>query len=60
MNLQKKISAILASDIVGFSSMMESDEEGTIHKIRGLRTKIDQLVERHNGQAFAHYQIIHN
>lgn len=52
MNLQKKISAILASDIVGFSSMMESDEEGTIHKIRGLRTKIDQLVEHHDGQVF--------
>jgi hypothetical protein len=36
------MTAILSSDIVSFSSIMESDEEGTIRKIRGLRTKIDQ------------------
>ena len=36
MNLEKKICAILASDIVGFSAMMESDEDGTVRKIKGL------------------------
>ena len=43
------MTAILASDIVSFSSIMESDEEGTILEIRGLRTKTDQ----ENGQGNA-------
>ena len=45
MDLDKKICAILASDIVGFSSMMELDEDGTIRKIKELRISIDQLVD---------------
>ena len=52
MNLEKKICAILASDIVGFSAMMESDEDGTVRKIKGLRTKINELVEHHQGRVF--------
>ena len=52
MNLEKKICAVLASDIVGFSAMMESDEDGTIRKIKGLRTKINELVEHHQGRVF--------
>ena len=52
MNLEKKICAILASDIVGFSAMMESDEDGTVRKIKGLRTKINKLVGHHQGRVF--------
>ena len=52
MDLDKKICAILASDIVGFSSMMELDEDGTIRKIKELRISIDQLVEQHQGRVF--------
>ena len=42
MDLDKKICAILASDIVGFSSMMELDEDGTIRKIKELFSKNDE------------------
>ena len=52
MNLEKKICAVLASDIVGFSAMMESDEDGTVRKIKGLRTKINELVGHHQGRVF--------
>ena len=30
----RRLAAILAADVVGFSSMMEKDEEGTASRIR--------------------------
>src|SRR5215217_3421892 len=36
----RRLAAILAADIVGFSSMMEKDEEGTASRIRTMRREV--------------------
>ena len=38
----RRLAAILAADVVGFSSMMERDEEGTAARIRGTPTRGDR------------------
>jgi hypothetical protein len=35
------LAAILAADVVGFSSLMEKNEEGTLAQTRVLHTEID-------------------
>ena len=37
----RRLAAILAADVAGFSAMMERDEEGTAARIRALRKKVD-------------------
>ena len=47
----RRLAAILAADVVGFSSMMERDEEGTAARIRKLRAEVVMpTLERHNGR----------
>ena len=36
----RRLAAILAADVVGFSSMMERDEEGTASRIRAVRREV--------------------
>jgi TolB-like protein/class 3 adenylate cyclase len=38
--VQRKLAAILAADVVGFSSLMERDEEGTYARIGRLRREV--------------------
>ena len=37
---QRRLAAILAADVVGFSSMMEKDEEGTLARVKALQREI--------------------
>ena len=47
----RRLAAILAADVVGFSSMMERDEEGTAARIRALRREvIEPTLARHHGR----------
>ena len=47
----RRLAAILAADVVGFSSMMEKDEEGTLAQIRVLQSEIVRpAVEKHHGR----------
>ena len=49
----RKIAAILAADIVGFSRMASADEDGTLARLRALRSDlIDPTVAAHNGRVF--------
>jgi hypothetical protein len=32
---QRRLAAILAADVVGYSRLMEADEEGTLHRLQG-------------------------
>src|SRR5215203_1252898 len=45
----RRLAAILAADVAGFSAMMERDEEGTAARIRALRTEVIEpaLARRH-------------
>ena len=47
----RRLAAILAADVVGFSSMMEKDEEGTLAKIKALQREIiEPRVRNHHGR----------
>jgi TolB-like protein/class 3 adenylate cyclase len=49
----RKIVAILAADVVGFSRMTSADEDGTLARLRALRGDlIDPTVAAHNGRVF--------
>ncbi|MEQ1956233.1 adenylate/guanylate cyclase domain-containing protein [Mesorhizobium yinganensis] len=48
---QRRLVAILATDIVGYSRLVENDEAGTLAAIRSLRFNvIDPLLAKHNGR----------
>jgi adenylate cyclase len=49
----RKIAAILAADVVGFSRMASADEDGTLARLRTLRADlIDPTVAGQNGRVF--------
>ena len=41
----RRLAAILAADVVGFSSMMEKDEEGTLNRRPGQSSAFHLLTE---------------
>ncbi|MCK5546444.1 MAG: hypothetical protein KAI27_03655 [Rhodospirillaceae bacterium] len=51
--VQRKLAAILAADVVGYSRLMDVDEESTLHTLRAHRQIIDGLISTHNGRVFA-------
>src|SRR5271166_2028729 len=49
----RKIAAILAADVVGFSRMASTDEDRTLARLRSLRAElIDPTVASQNGRVF--------
>jgi class 3 adenylate cyclase len=49
----RKIAAILAADVVGFSRMTGADEDRTLARLRALRSGlIDPTVASQNGRVF--------
>lgn len=47
----RRLAAILAADVVGYSRMVRADEEGTIARLRALRRDlIDPAIDRHSGR----------
>src|SRR5258708_5831931 len=53
MTETRKIAAILAADVVGFSRMASADEDGTLAQLRRLRSEvIDPTVASQNGRVF--------
>ena len=47
----RRLAAILAADVVGFSSMMERDEEGTLRLLKATqRDLIEPRVREHHGR----------
>src|SRR5271165_6498010 len=47
----RKLAAILAADVVGFSRLAGADEEGTLARLRVLRSDlVDPTVAVHNGR----------
>ena len=48
---QRRLAAILAADVVGYSRLMESDETGTLTRLRMLRRDIiDPSIAAHSGR----------
>ena len=46
-SMERKLSTILASDVVGFSKMMATDEESTLEVLRKRRQVIDGVITEH-------------
>ena len=48
---RRRLAAILAADVVGYSRLMQADEAGTLAVLRSRRTEILQpLVDKHHGR----------
>src|SRR5437764_14886284 len=51
MSATRRLAAILAADIEGYSRLIGSDEEGTLNRLRSIRAKvIDPAVTQHRGR----------
>src|SRR5436190_5401470 len=50
--LERKLVAILAADVEGYSRMMEIDEEGTLAILSAHRAITDELIAQHGGRIF--------
>jgi adenylate cyclase len=49
----RKLAAILAADIVGFSRLIGADEEGTLQRLTSIRRQlVDPSVATHHGRVF--------
>ncbi|RWP38121.1 MAG: tetratricopeptide repeat protein [Mesorhizobium sp.] len=51
--MDRKLAAILAADVVGYSTLMERDEAGTFERLRAGRKELfEPEIARHHGQIF--------
>jgi class 3 adenylate cyclase/TolB-like protein/tetratricopeptide (TPR) repeat protein len=50
--MERKLAAILAADIAGYSRLMGADEEATLNTLRSHREVVDGLVAVHRGRIF--------
>jgi adenylate cyclase len=48
--LERKLVAIVAADVAGYSRLMEADEEQTLETLSGHRHIIDEAIARHRGR----------
>ncbi len=49
--MERRLAAILAADVVGYSRLIRADEEGTLDRLKALRSEIiDPKVAEHNGR----------
>jgi len=48
----RKLTTILAADVVGYSALMAADEEATLTTFRTYRKVIEALVGKHSGRVF--------
>ena len=52
-HVERKLAAILAADVVGYSRLTGADEEGTIGRLRALRAElIDPAIQTNRGRIF--------
>ena len=51
--MDRKLAAILAADVVGYSALMEQDEQGTFERIKtGRKELFEPEIARHHGHVF--------
>ena len=50
--MERRLAAILAADMVGYSRLVDDDEEGTLRALGACRRIIDGLVDDHHGRVF--------
>jgi adenylate cyclase len=50
--VERKLAAIFAADIAGYSRLMAGDEVGTLARLKACRVIIDSLIATHRGRIF--------
>jgi adenylate cyclase len=51
MTATRRLAAILAADVAGYSRLIGADEEGTLNRLRSIRTEvIDPKITAHRGR----------
>jgi len=50
--VDRRLAAILAADIVGYSRLIATDEEGTLATLKTYQTTISDLIAEHSGRIF--------
>ena len=50
--VERKLAAIFAADVVGYSHLMQLDELGTLRALRASRAIIDRLIAEYRGRIF--------
>lgn len=51
--MERKLAAILAADVVGYSALMEADEAGTFNRLRAGRKELfEPEINKHHGRIF--------
>src|SRR6516225_10228416 len=51
VRVERRLAAILAADVAGYSRLMEADEEGTLGRLRALRVEgLDPKIAEHRGR----------
>jgi adenylate cyclase len=51
--MERRLSAILAADVVGYSALMEQDEAGTFDRVRAHRKELfEPEIQKHHGRIF--------
>jgi TolB-like protein/class 3 adenylate cyclase len=48
--IQRRLAAIVAIDVVGYSRLMGADEPGTLARLKEYRAAIDPICEKHGGR----------
>ena len=50
--IDRKIAVIFVTDVVGFSKLMEKNEDQTLKSFRSCREILDNLFKEHGGRIF--------
>lgn len=50
--METKLATIICSDVIGYSSLMQKDEQGTLAKLDVCRAIIDRLILEYRGRLF--------
>ncbi len=50
--MERRLAAILAADVVGYSRLMEADEEATLATLNAYRRFVDERIADHRGRVF--------
>tara|TARA_B100001123_G_scaffold438378_1_gene573109 strand:- start:630 stop:1043 length:414 start_codon:yes stop_codon:yes gene_type:complete len=50
--VERKVTVILATDVVGYSNKIEDNEEKTLQALRACRKIIEGLISEHHGRIF--------
>ena len=48
--MERRLAAILAADVVGYSRLMGADEQGTLDRLNQCRQNIDRLIDAYHGR----------